>query len=337
MNMTSSPLGSSMSLETGNPAEERPTGALEGSVPRFAILIPCHNESRNLPTLLDAVAASKPFGRPADRIVVVSDQSTDGTDEAVMRFASNSGIPVELLSNPNRGGKARAINQGLGRLSGVDVVVMISGDALPEPGCLESLVQGFSDPTLGVAGGRPVPCGPRTHLAVRMSRLLWDVHHFVAQRSPKTTEITAFRNVGIRLPESTLVDEAEIEDLLRARGFRVQYNPEALVLTQCPHFVSEYVRQRTRVVLGYLRLAGDRGTRMATLRLSSRIHGLCAALAVTPHRAVDVAATLLAETVVSLGARILFALGAGRGGIWKPIHSTKQAFKEKSDGITPVG
>lgn len=74
--------------------------------PRISITIPAYNEERQIGATLDSVLA---LDYPADRrqIVVVSDASTDRTDEIVRSYADRG---VELLRQTERAGKTAAEN-----------------------------------------------------------------------------------------------------------------------------------------------------------------------------------------------------------------------------------
>ncbi len=93
------------------------------------------------------------------RWVIVSDGSTDGTDEIVAR-SSRSHPWIELLRMPERkerhfGGKARAFSAGYERVRSMpfDIVANLDADITFEAGYFEFLLGKFdADPRLGVAG-----------------------------------------------------------------------------------------------------------------------------------------------------------------------------------------
>ena len=82
-------------------------------------------------------------------VTVISDGSTDRTDEIVRGFA---GQGVELLRVP-RGGKAAALNAGLRAARGR--ILFFTDVRQPlDPGCLKSLVACLGDPSVGAACGQ---------------------------------------------------------------------------------------------------------------------------------------------------------------------------------------
>jgi cellulose synthase/poly-beta-1,6-N-acetylglucosamine synthase-like glycosyltransferase len=128
-------------LRVGEPAEW----------PSISITVPAYNEERAIGATLDAILATD---YPADRrqILVVSDASSDRTDEIVRSYA---GRGVELLRVPVRGGKTEAENAARASLRG-DIVVNTDASVRIAPNALKPLISRFADPEVGVASGRDV-------------------------------------------------------------------------------------------------------------------------------------------------------------------------------------
>jgi cellulose synthase/poly-beta-1,6-N-acetylglucosamine synthase-like glycosyltransferase len=287
----------------------------------FGIAIPVSNEAQNIERLLERAAASGPA-----RILVVSDGSRDGTDALVRAAAASSSVPITLLTQSERRGKADAVNRILSAMADLGIVVMISGDALPAPGCIERLVAAFDDPAAGVAAARPVPEGPSGNPAVAVSRLLWSLHHRIALAKPKSAEITAFRNVLDRIDPAARADEAAIEAAVAARGFHVVYVPEAVVHTHSPLTLRDYVRQRTRVTVGHLSLANQYGYRVGTLSWRHRLGAIRDVRRDEGVRAVTLGLAALLEAAVYSAAWIRMRFAPPRGGAWARIQTTKRTF-----------
>jgi len=126
-------------------------GAEPETWPSISITIPAYNEERAIAATLDALLATD---YPADRrqILVVSDASTDRTDEIVRGYADRG---VELLRMPERRGKTTAENAAREYLRG-DIVVNTDASVRIAPGALKPLIARFADPKVGVVSGRDV-------------------------------------------------------------------------------------------------------------------------------------------------------------------------------------
>jgi len=119
--------------------------------PRISIQLPVFNEADVIAGTLERILA---LDYPPDRrqIVVVSDASTDGTNEIVSRFADRG---VELLCQPRRQGKTAAENAARLHLGG-DIIINTDASVRIHPGALKHLVAAFGDPSVGVASARDI-------------------------------------------------------------------------------------------------------------------------------------------------------------------------------------
>ena len=119
--------------------------------PFITITVPCYNEERNIRETLDALLA---VDYPTDKrqIIVISDASSDGTDDIVREFA---GRGVELLRLDARRGKSAAENAA-GRVARGEIIVNTDATIRILPSALKALISAFADPRVGVASGRDV-------------------------------------------------------------------------------------------------------------------------------------------------------------------------------------
>jgi len=123
--------------------------------PRVTLLIPAYNEAQAIEaTILNKLA----LDYPADllEIIVVSDASTDGTDEIVRRLAPQG---VRLLRQEVRGGKTVALNRAVGEARG-EIIVFSDANSTYEPQALKRLVENFSDPRIGYVTGKMIYTDP---------------------------------------------------------------------------------------------------------------------------------------------------------------------------------
>jgi biofilm PGA synthesis N-glycosyltransferase PgaC len=238
---------------------------------RAAIGVMVHNEAGNLPRLLARLRSEEVPGTRLDPIIVVSSGSTDDSDVLAAHVAAQD-HRVQLIREPERTGKARAINRFLtGLPADVDRCVLISGDVLPETGAIGHLFHALGEEDVGMTGAQVIPVNPRHGLASRVVHTLWAMHHVVATRQPKLGEMVAFEtNLG-PIDPSTPVDEATIEAQCVAHGKRLAYVPDARVYNRGPSTLGELIAQRQRIWQGHRWLAQNTGYAVATYHLSSLI------------------------------------------------------------------
>lgn len=123
---------------------------------RCALVTPARNEVAFIENTIRSVVAQTV--RPI-RWVIVSDGSTDGTDDVVKKYMVENPW-IELMRLPERvdrqfAAKARAFNAGYDRLKELDfdVIGNLDADITFEPGYLEFLLGKFiANPRLGVVG-----------------------------------------------------------------------------------------------------------------------------------------------------------------------------------------
>jgi poly-beta-1,6-N-acetyl-D-glucosamine synthase len=127
------------------PQPIHPRADLAGATPRISIVIAARNEAARLPARLENLRA---LDYPADlrQIVIVSDGSTDGTQELLSRETD-----VDVVSIPPSG-KAVALNAGVARATG-EIVVFADARQMFAPDALRALVAPFADPQIGGVSG----------------------------------------------------------------------------------------------------------------------------------------------------------------------------------------
>lgn len=120
-------------------------------LPDITIVVPAYNEAHQMRALLDSLLA---IDYPADRrqVLVLSDASTDGTDDIVREYADRG---IELLRMPERVGKTAAENASCAYLRG-EIIINTDASTRIHPEAVRALVAEFVDPAIGVASCRDV-------------------------------------------------------------------------------------------------------------------------------------------------------------------------------------
>jgi glycosyltransferase involved in cell wall biosynthesis len=130
---------------------------------RYALITPVRNEAQFIEGTIRSVLAQT--HRP-ERWVIVSDGSTDGTDEIIGSYLADNPW-IEFLRMPERdtrhfAGKVHSFDAGYSRIRDeqFDVIGNLDGDVTFDPGYFEFLLAKFSkNPGLGVAGTRFIEKG----------------------------------------------------------------------------------------------------------------------------------------------------------------------------------
>ena len=118
--------------------------------PAVSVIIAAYNEVDVIGPRIDNLLA---LDYPADRldIVIVSDGSTDGTDEVIARYVDRG---VRLVA-PGRVGKGAALEAAVAA-STADILVFSDANSEYAADALRALVRPFADPTVGGVAGNQV-------------------------------------------------------------------------------------------------------------------------------------------------------------------------------------
>ncbi len=176
-----------------------------------------------------------------------------------------------------------------------------------------------------MTGARPAPTNPRNGIVGHAVNVLWDVHHELSLRKPKLGEAVAFRQGLHSIDESTLVDEASMEQVIVGHGLQLRYVPNAIIRNHGPETMREFFAQRTRIYRGHVSVATSTGYRVSSMGLASP---LAAGWRLwrrggTPAR--YMVSTMALEAIARVGARLeRFTRRGSENGIWHPILTSKR-------------
>lgn len=285
-----------------------------------------HNEEASVGEALGALAGQAVFCARLRSIVVVASGCTDGTSLRV-REAARSDSRIRLIEQPAREGKASAIRLFLHEVPEAEILVLAGADTRPRPGALEALIAPFQDPTVGMTGGRPIPLNPQRGLVNGVVHTLWRLHHEIALMDPKLGELVAFRNDIGEFPADTAVDEAMIERIVRSRGLRTVYVPEAEVEMRGPDRWRELLAQRRRIAAGHRLLEKRTGYRVSTASPLAALRGASRLKPLGGRQILWLAAAIPLEAL----ARLLGAWDAATGRdhvVWRMASSSKDLGHE---------
>jgi cellulose synthase/poly-beta-1,6-N-acetylglucosamine synthase-like glycosyltransferase len=228
----------------------------------LSIGIMAYNEEANIGRLFRSVLGERFTHSYLKEIFVVASGCTDRTEEIVRDFMKND-KRIILLIQEQREGKASAINLFLSKASG-DILILESGDTVPEEGTLDKLVAPFEDPNIGMTGAHPIPVNSNSTFVGFTVHFMWSLHHKIALMTPKLGELVAFRNFVRDIPSDTAVDEASIEAIVRQAGYELRYVSDAIVINKGPENIKDFIKQRRRIAAGHKHLLREQEYEVST-------------------------------------------------------------------------
>lgn len=291
-----------------------------------------YNEEANIAAALASILGQELTTTRIAELIVVASGCRDRTADIVADIARHD-QRVRLIEQRRREGKASAINVFISAARS-PVLVMVSADVLVEGEALDALLRHFNDPAVGMVGGHPMPVNGETTFLGHAVHLQWRLHDRIARQAPKLGEIVAFRNVVPSIPLDTAVDEISIQALISQLGYRLVYEPQAVVYNRGPATVPDFLRQRRRIYAGHLRVREQQGYSAPTMSAWRAARALCGSGSFTTPRS-----TLWSLGTVALegAARALGAYDVMRrrsSHVWDVSDSTKDHVAEGAKAQT---
>lgn len=299
---------------------------------RCSVGIMAYNEAANIASAIESILRQPSTVFQLHEIIVVASGCTDNT-AAIVAELGGTDPRIRLVAQERREGKASAINLFLSQAT-APVLIMASADVVLKDGAIDLLLAPFQDETVGMVGAHPVPVNDDQRFMGYTVHLLWDLHDRIARQSPKLGEVVAFRNVVPSIPSDTAVDEISIQALVTQLGYRLVYEPRAIVYNRGPTTVSDFLRQRRRIYGGHLRIQRQQGYSASTMHVGRILLALLASRAyMTPRSAVYA----LGAVGLEGAARMLGAydfLTRRQHFLWQIAASTKNQITEVSKATT---
>ena len=217
--------------------------------PPLSLVISAHNEAAVIRAKLEN-ALSLDYPEEAREIVVVSDASTDGTDEIVAEFAPR----VTLVRQPERRGKTAGLNRTVPLLRG-ELVVFSDANASYESGALRKLARNFADPEVGCVTGEARYRPDGQAVADVGERAYWKYEIHIKRLETQIGSMVGGdgaiyairRQLWRNLPDDAINDFLNPLQIVAA-GWRAVYEPEAICYEDTTGAVRSEYRRRVRIV-----------------------------------------------------------------------------------------
>ncbi len=233
------------------------THAGEAFNPLISVIVPAYNEEKVIARTIESLLASDYSNF---EIIVVDDGSPDKTTEVVKnQFGNNPRVQSFRVEN---GGKAEALNFGLGKCRG-EIIIGLDADTIFEKETIGSLAHRFADPQMGAIAGN-AKVGNRINLITRWQALEYITSQNLDRRAFSSLNCITVVPGAIGAWRRDLLDEtngfasdtlAEDQDLtlkVRKLGYKIGYEENAIAWTEAPDTVKGLAKQRFRWSFGTL-------------------------------------------------------------------------------------
>lgn len=243
-----------------SPARLRRERGRNTDYPTVAMIVPCWNEEATIKENIESLLA---LDYPEDKlsIVAVNDGSTDRSGEILDAAFKNH--PRVTVVHQDNGGKHSALNAGIARAEGAELVGCLDADSFVERDALKEIISSFDDPKVAATTVSMSVHNPRNLLEVMQNveyilgiafrHVLSSVNGIYVTPGPFSLyrRDVILKVGGFRYGHQT--EDMEMALRLQREGYWIENAPRARVYTKVPTTVSSLIKQRTRWTTGFLR------------------------------------------------------------------------------------
>ena len=225
--------------------------------PYVSVVIAACNEEEVIARRIDNLLAQD-YPAPLYQIIIVSDGSTDCTNQIVASYALNN---VLLIALQERCGKAAALNHGVSRAEG-EIVVFADARQSFARDALTLLAANFADHTVGCVSGELVLVeGNENGIRVEMGAY-WCYEKVIRHLESASASVVGVTGAiyGIRkhlylpLPSGTILDDVLIPMNIVRQGFRAVFDSAPKAYDQMSTGLEQEWARKVRTLAGNLQL-----------------------------------------------------------------------------------
>ena len=236
-----------------------PRPVLRGMNESFvSIVMVVRNEERTLPRKLRNLTS---LNYPPDRLefVIVSDGSTDGTEQILLEAAKDGRFHVLIATDPK--GKASRLNEALAAAQG-EIVVFMDARQEIEPDALQLLLENFTDPTVGCVSGELMLGDAASGEAEKRMGLYWRMEKKIRALESASDSVVgatgalyaARRSLLVPIPPETLLDDVLLPLHVSRQGSRVIFDGRARAWDDPDLGAEKEFRRKVRTLTGNYQL-----------------------------------------------------------------------------------
>jgi poly-beta-1,6-N-acetyl-D-glucosamine synthase len=227
--------------------------------PLVTILVPAYNEES---VIQGAIRSLLELDYPAYDVLVIDDGSTDDTYARAAEIEGYYGRATVRVVSKSNGGKASALNTGIG-LARTPFVLCMDGDSRLSAGTLKYAMPHFRDPRVGAVAGN-VKVVNRRNLWTTLQALEYIEGLNMARRAQGFVHAVNIvpgplgvfrRDTLARLggyESDTYAEDADLTLKLLTEGWHIVYEDRAIAYTEAPENLLDLLKQRYRWTRGIL-------------------------------------------------------------------------------------
>lgn len=221
--------------------------------PFISLVIAAYNEERNIGAKLREIT-NLDYPREKIEVFVVSDSSSDRTDEIVKGFADKG---INLFRTDKRSGKIAAYRTVLPLLKG-EIIVFSDAASLINYKSISKLISNFNDPSVGCAGGFLTYIHPTGANSVgKGEKKYWSYETRIRELESRLSSLPSVsgtlyavrRNLYPADMKESLADDLIVPLRVKKAGFRTVFEKEAICNDFTTISIKEEIAKRMRITI----------------------------------------------------------------------------------------
>jgi len=227
---------------------------------KISVIIPAYNEEK---VIRSSIASILDQDYNNLEIIVVDDGSKDRTYAIAKEFAKHYKGPKSIKAvRQHNMGKANAINTGIENSSG-ELIMVVDADSKLKPDAVSLMSQYFLDPQVSAVAGSVLISNQHNVLTklqaleyVEGLNMVRNGQAFLRLVNIIPGPIGMFRKkdlyeVGL-YDDDTFAEDCDVTLKLIAKGKKIDFEPDAVALTEAPEHLLDLIKQRYRWTRGIL-------------------------------------------------------------------------------------
>ena len=222
----------------------------DSELPSVTLIVSCFNEADVIEEKLNN-ALELDYPKDLLNVLVVSDGSTDGTDEIVKRFA---GKAVSLIRQEGRLGKTMGLNLAMESVTS-DITVFSDANAMYAPDAVRQLVRHFQKPEVGYVVGAALYTDGDAGASAQNEGVYWRYELAIKTMESRLSSVVGGDGAiyAIRSALWRPLDQKDINDFVNPlqiilKGYRGVFEPQAQCFEQTAGEFGKEIARKERIV-----------------------------------------------------------------------------------------
>ncbi|MBI1863728.1 glycosyltransferase [Candidatus Woesebacteria bacterium] len=219
-----------------------------------SIGIPAYNEEANIQNAIRSVLNQKSDNFVLEKIIVISDGSSDNTVEKASSFKDKK---IQIISGRTRIGKAERLNQ-IFNITNSEILILLDADCILEKDAIFEMIKIFNkDSRITLVGSNATPF-EISGFITKIVNIGVTINKRVGSQYHKGNNVYSYRGslIGLtkkiyrstKVPKDILADDAYLYMYTISKNLKKAWSKKIIVYYRIPSTISEHIKQSLRFV-----------------------------------------------------------------------------------------